>query len=208
MRMRIYSGGLSRGRFHVSASADEPGPGWRTDRSGGNAEAVGEAEETMKLAILGATLGLVLAASVGRVWGQHEGHDGMGGMGGMPPWDREAAAKEEAQARRNKLTKLQDKIDEIEAKLEDPKLPAKKRPGLEKKLKRLYDKKDQLLGDAAAESTTARRPASAATGIESCGSGAPTCTEEKTVVYACPMGHYTSDKPGACPKCGMNLEKR
>ncbi len=27
-----------------------------------------------------------------------------------------------------------------------------------------------------------------------------------TKVYACPMGHYTSDKPGKCPKCGMTLK--
>ncbi len=27
-------------------------------------------------------------------------------------------------------------------------------------------------------------------------------------VYACPMGHYTGDKPGKCPKCGMDLVKQ
>lgn len=25
--------------------------------------------------------------------------------------------------------------------------------------------------------------------------------------YACPMGHYSSDKPGKCPKCGMDLQQ-
>lgn len=25
-------------------------------------------------------------------------------------------------------------------------------------------------------------------------------------IYACPMGDYQGDKPGKCPKCGMNLE--
>jgi hypothetical protein len=25
-------------------------------------------------------------------------------------------------------------------------------------------------------------------------------------VWVCPMGHYTGDKPGKCPKCGMALE--
>jgi Cu+-exporting ATPase len=27
-------------------------------------------------------------------------------------------------------------------------------------------------------------------------------------VYACPMGDYQGDKPGKCPKCGMNLEEK
>lgn len=26
--------------------------------------------------------------------------------------------------------------------------------------------------------------------------------------YACPMGDYQGDKPGKCPKCGMNLEEK
>jgi hypothetical protein len=30
---------------------------------------------------------------------------------------------------------------------------------------------------------------------------------EEKVVYKCPMGCETSDKPGKCSKCGMNLEK-
>lgn len=30
---------------------------------------------------------------------------------------------------------------------------------------------------------------------------------EKKEIYKCPMGHYESDKPGDCPKCGMKLEK-
>src|SRR5258708_21508174 len=28
------------------------------------------------------------------------------------------------------------------------------------------------------------------------------------VVYVCPMDGYTSDKPGSCPQCGMDLEKQ
>ena len=27
-------------------------------------------------------------------------------------------------------------------------------------------------------------------------------------VYACPMGHFQSDKPGKCPKCGMKLVEK
>lgn len=27
-------------------------------------------------------------------------------------------------------------------------------------------------------------------------------------VYACPMGDYKGDKPGKCPKCGMNLAEQ
>ena len=25
--------------------------------------------------------------------------------------------------------------------------------------------------------------------------------------YSCPMGHVTTDKPGKCPKCGMDLRR-
>ncbi len=31
---------------------------------------------------------------------------------------------------------------------------------------------------------------------------------EMTKVYVCPMDQYTSDKPGRCPSCGMNLEEK
>ena len=27
-------------------------------------------------------------------------------------------------------------------------------------------------------------------------------------LYACPMGDYQGDKPGKCPKCGMNLKEK
>ena len=30
---------------------------------------------------------------------------------------------------------------------------------------------------------------------------------EKKEIYKCPMGHYESDKPGDCSKCGMKLVK-
>ena len=33
-------------------------------------------------------------------------------------------------------------------------------------------------------------------------------TAEAAVRYACPMGCYTGDKPGTCPKCGMKLVKQ
>jgi len=26
--------------------------------------------------------------------------------------------------------------------------------------------------------------------------------------WVCPMGEYTGDKPGKCPKCGMTLERK
>ncbi|MBI4669553.1 MAG: hypothetical protein HY747_10310 [Elusimicrobia bacterium] len=38
--------------------------------------------------------------------------------------------------------------------------------------------------------------------------GAKEIRAEKKAVYACPMGDYTADKPGNCPKCGMKLEKK
>ena len=30
-------------------------------------------------------------------------------------------------------------------------------------------------------------------------------TKKAAVKYECPMRHYASNKPGKCPKCGMNL---
>ncbi len=35
----------------------------------------------------------------------------------------------------------------------------------------------------------------------------PAAAEAKKV-YVCPMGDYQGDKPGKCPKCGMNLEEK
>lgn len=31
---------------------------------------------------------------------------------------------------------------------------------------------------------------------------------EQAKVYVCPMGDYQGDKPGKCPKCGMNLVEK
>jgi rubrerythrin len=33
-------------------------------------------------------------------------------------------------------------------------------------------------------------------------------TEAKKAVWVCPMGDYTSDKPGKCPNCGMDLVEK
>ncbi len=30
----------------------------------------------------------------------------------------------------------------------------------------------------------------------------------KAALYVCPMGHYSSPKPGKCPKCGMKLVRK
>ncbi len=32
--------------------------------------------------------------------------------------------------------------------------------------------------------------------------------ESKKTVWVCPMGDYTSDKPGKCPNCGMDLVEK
>ncbi len=32
--------------------------------------------------------------------------------------------------------------------------------------------------------------------------------ETKKAVWVCPMGDYTSDKPGKCPNCGMDLVEK
>lgn len=37
---------------------------------------------------------------------------------------------------------------------------------------------------------------------------APGATPAAAEVWACPMGHFTSDKPGKCPTCGMDLVKK
>ena len=31
---------------------------------------------------------------------------------------------------------------------------------------------------------------------------------QKKKVYVCPMGDYTGNKPGKCPKCGMDLVEK
>ena len=31
---------------------------------------------------------------------------------------------------------------------------------------------------------------------------------EKPAIYVCPMGCATSDKPGKCPKCGMEMKEK
>lgn len=31
---------------------------------------------------------------------------------------------------------------------------------------------------------------------------------EQAKIYVCPMGDYQGDKPGKCPKCGMNLVEK
>lgn len=51
------------------------------------------------------------------------------------------------------------------------------------------------------------------TGITSCkssgGGSTGTTIEQKTVAYTCPMHpDIKSDKPGKCPKCGMDLVKQ
>lgn len=162
----------------------------------------------MRLATL-AALGLFLGPTVGRAWSQHEGHGGMGDMGGMSMSDREADARREAESRRNKLTKLQAKIDALEAQLEDPTLPTKKRVSLDKKLKKLYEKKDRLLAEGRGEATATAPVAKKKAAESSCSQGAD-CGGEKQVTYVCPMGHYSGPltKDGRCPKCGMTLQKQ
>ena len=111
---------------------------------------------------------------------QHEGHGGHGGMMSPGPVvdDSQSAAKE----RRRKLERLQEKIDKLEVALESPNLSASQQTGLKKKLDKLYQEKDRLLGG-----TGAGRP-----GKE---------------VYACSMRDYSGPKTpdGRCPKCGMTL---
>lgn len=59
-----------------------------------------------------------------------------------PEDDRRA----QAERIKNKLARLQEKIDKIDQRLENPKLSPKKRAKLEKKLKKLLAEKERLLG--------------------------------------------------------------
>ncbi|MBI5744068.1 MAG: YHS domain-containing protein [Elusimicrobia bacterium] len=36
----------------------------------------------------------------------------------------------------------------------------------------------------------------------------PKQSSPKARLYICPMGDYQGDKPGKCPKCGMNLQEK
>lgn len=36
----------------------------------------------------------------------------------------------------------------------------------------------------------------------------PLKKREAAASYSCPMGHYSADQPGKCPKCGMDLQKQ
>lgn len=92
----------------------------------------------------------VFGAGASLARAQHGGHGGHGGMS-EGPRDYAKEKEEEAKSRQARLGKLQDGIDELEQQLEDGALPAKKRAKLEKKLKKLYAKKDKILGVPAAE---------------------------------------------------------
>lgn len=51
-------------------------------------------------------------------------------------------------------------------------------------------------------------PLKKAHGCACCGGGAGKSAVKSSAVYVCPMGDFEgSDKPGKCPKCGMNLVK-
>ncbi len=84
-----------------------------------------------------------LAGSSVSVWAHGGGGHSEPSQSGNPATEqREAESR-----RRSRIEALQEKIDKLEKKLEDPALPAKKRAKLEKKLKNLFDKKDKLLDE-------------------------------------------------------------
>lgn len=64
-----------------------------------------------------------------------------------------------------------------------------------------------MLGIAVAGCT--REPVSSTAAPSTAGAAAQVANEQaKAAVYKCPMHpNVTSDKPGKCPECGMNLEK-
>lgn len=93
-------------------------------------------------------LGLLAAAFAGEraAWAQHQGH------GGMPMAAEPAQSPAEAkQARNERLTRLQEKIDAIDEKLEDQTLSSRKRAKLEKKRETLLAKKNELLSPSVVE---------------------------------------------------------
>ncbi len=77
--------------------------------------------------------------------------------------------------------------DELKKLLKEPKKPMPPFPGTEKEL-------DEFLK----------------TVIPTAGSGVDGKPAGKRVLktYVCPMGEYEGDKPGKCPKCGMNLVEK
>lgn len=76
-------------------------------------------------------------------------HGGGASPGHAEPRQGGPAEKRDAERyRRARIESLQAKIDRLDEKLENPKLSAKKRAKLEKKLKKLLDEKNKLLEEA------------------------------------------------------------
>lgn len=78
--------------------------------------------------------------------------------------------------------------DQLKKLLKEPKKPMPPFPGTEKEL-------DEFL--------KAIIPAPPASGADS-----KPAAKLTLKTYVCPMGEYESDKPGKCPKCGMNLVEK
>lgn len=76
--------------------------------------------------------------SVGQVWAHGGGPELTRGPGG-------GSEQNATESKHRQLERLQEKMDKIDQQLEDPKLSAKKRAKLEKKLKKLLAKKEKLL---------------------------------------------------------------
>lgn len=87
---------------------------------------------------------LALAAFPAAGWA-HGGGAGAGHSEQRPDADPAARERDAKGARRERIESLQAKIDKLDEKLENPKLSAKKRAKLEKKLKKLLDEKNELL---------------------------------------------------------------
>jgi hypothetical protein len=96
----------------------------------------------MKYIFLALTVGVLLGPAAGSAWSQHEGHGGMA-MPKEPAVSRDAAAR----SRVEELTNVQEKIDALEEKLENPKLSEKKRAKLKLKIDKLYEQKNELLAE-------------------------------------------------------------
>lgn len=96
----------------------------------------------MRRFTLAAFLALVFPAAP--VGAQHD-HGGMQGMAPEATRSPEAVAKEAQEDLSAKLTRIQDKIDALDAELERTELKPAKRKKLEARLKKLLDKKNKLI---------------------------------------------------------------
>lgn len=89
---------------------------------------------------------LALSSQAAPARAQHD-HGGIQSIPAEAARSPEAAAKEAREELADRLTRIQEKIDLLDGELERTDLKPSKRKNLEKKLKKLLDKKNKLIDD-------------------------------------------------------------